>query len=189
MPSSSAPSPLPAAAASATHDAAWRALTRQGNLAFKDRDTGRARRLYEEALCEAERVFAAALPGDPEATRLAPSLYKRSCHDIAVLARHQGDVQTEGIFIFRAYERLVSVVEGDEFPLGLRCSCLRQLSLAWSELLAHLVEHGLLQKAAEHSQRAESAMHAVVRLRDGLGAAEPSGQGERQRTGVRRTDS
>jgi hypothetical protein len=187
------PSSDPAIAAQAsqapvTHDAAWRALTREANLAFKAYRDGPARQLYEEALSEAERVLAsAASTGDEEAIRLGPSLYKRSCHDIAVLARRQADVHTEGIFIHRAYERLVSVAESDESPPALRASCLRPLSVAWSELLQHLVENGLLQKAAEHSARAESAMLAVLCLQEGSADGQPA-RSERERTGVRRTD-
>ncbi len=88
--------------------ALWRALTKEANVAFEQCHDVRARVLYEAALAEADALFAAATEHlSEDAIELAPTAYNLSCHNVAELARRQRDHATEGIFLHRAYERLV----------------------------------------------------------------------------------
>jgi hypothetical protein len=144
---------------SAAPDQCWRALSARGEEAFAaGRDT-QARQLYEEALEEAETLFSAAEAsnGGAEAAGLAPVLYGTSCHKVAELARRQRDAATEGIYIYRAFERLVGAVESPEAAPALRAACLAGLEVALNALVFHLTEQGRVEKALLHSERARAA--------------------------------
>jgi hypothetical protein len=147
------------------HVTAWRGLTAHGNRAFEGGRDVDARQLYEQALEEAEAIFAAALiEADPESMRLAPLLYWISCNDIAQLARRQGDDQTSGIFLFRAFERLVRVAEAERSPLELRSRCALHLNVVTSALAGYLLELGSSAKAEAFIERSNRAINAVQRL-------------------------
>jgi hypothetical protein len=147
------------------HVTAWRGLSAEGHRAFDEgRDVG-ARQLYEQALEEAEQIFAAALlERDAQSMRLAPLLYWISCKDIAQLARRQGDDPTSGIFLFRAFERLARVAESERAPLELRSRCALHLNVVANALARHLGEVGSSATAESLIERANVAIHAVQRL-------------------------
>jgi hypothetical protein len=146
-------------------DALWRALTRQAHRAFADGQDFRARQLYDEALSEAELVFvAAALPGNGEATYAAPVLYNVSCYNVAELARRQRDPHTEGIYIYRAFERLLRAAESRDTLYELRACAVRHLGVAVETLVAYLVQHDLSETANAHAERARLATLEVQDL-------------------------
>lgn len=148
--------------------ALWRALTNEANVAFKRGHDVRARVLYEAALAEAEALFAAAAERlSDEAIDLAPTAYNLSCHNVAELARRQKDHATEGIFLHRAYERLVSIAESPSAPLPLRACCIRPLSAASASLIGYFAEQGKRAAAVACTERAKAATFEVLRLSEG----------------------
>jgi len=172
----SAPAPVSSAlpVSAAVHHARWQTLTRQAVRAFEEGRSGWARQLYEEALSEADGIIAAALllPTE-EVTRLAPVLYDTSCRHVAELARHQQDPETEGIFLYRAYERLVQLEERADAPIALRSSCARYLPVALDALVEYLSSQGASALASRHTERAETAALEVERV-VGVAAAQQS---------------
>jgi hypothetical protein len=157
-------SALPVSAA--VHHARWQTLTRQATQAFEERRSGWARQLYEEALSEADGVIAAAvlLPTE-EVARLAPVLYDTSCRHVADLARKQQDAQTEGIFLYRSYERLVQLAEGANTPIALRLSCAAYIPVALDALVEYLSSQGSSSGlVSRHTERAATATREVERV-------------------------
>ena len=147
--------------------ALWRALTKEANAAFDQGHDVRARVLYEAALAEADSLFAAAAERlSEDAVDLAPTAYNLSCHNVAELARRQKDHATEGIFLHRAYERLVSVAESPAAPLRLRAGCIRPLSAASASLIGYFAEQGKRAAAFACTERAKAATFEVLRLTD-----------------------
>jgi len=150
---------------SAGRVALWRGLTSQGKQAYEKHHDVRARQLYEEALAEAEDVFATASHTDnPEAVRLAPLLYCISCHNVVELARRQNDAETVGIFLYRAFSRLVSTAESEQASLELRARCALHLNVAAGALVRYFEQQGMSQAARVHSDRVRVALAAVHRL-------------------------
>lgn len=173
-------SALPVSAA--VHHARWQTLTCQATQALEERRCGWARQLYEQALSEADGVIAAAvlLPTE-EVTGLAPVLYDTSCRHLAGLARQQQDAQTEGIFLYRSYERLVQLAEGANTPIALRLSCAAYLPVALDALVQYLSSQGSSGLASRHTERATTATLEVERV---VGAA--ASQQSTATTGVRK---
>jgi hypothetical protein len=148
-----------------TRLALWRGLTLKGNLALEAGRDVQARRLHEEALAAADDLFdAAALANDPEAARVGPLLFGISCNNVVELARRQGDTQTEGIYLYRAVERLIGVATSAQAPLALRSRCLLHLRVASEALYRYFERHGMWDAAAAYSGRANAAMFDVQRL-------------------------
>ena len=100
-------------------------------------------------------------------------LYDTSCRHVVELARQQQDAQTEGIFLYRVYERLVQLAEGSDAPIALRVSCARYLPVALDALVDYLSSQGSNGLASRHAKRAELAALEVERLVGGA-AAQPS---------------
>jgi len=145
--------------------ALWRGLTSQGRQAYEKGHDVRARQLYEEAMSEAEEVFSTATQtSNPEAVRLAPLLYCISCHNIVELARRQNDAETVGIFLYRAFSRLVSMAESEQTALELRSRCALHLNVAAGALVRYFEQQGMSQAARVHSERVNAAIAAVHRL-------------------------
>jgi len=180
------PVPAPVSSAlpvsAAVHHARWQTLTRQATRALEEGRSGWARQLYEEALSEADGIIAAALllPTE-EITRLAPVLYDTSCRHIAELARQLQDPETEGIFLYRVYERLVQLAEGGDTPVALRSSCARYLPVVLDALVDYLSSQGASGLASRHVERAEIAVLEVERV-VGVAVAQQSSA----TTGIRR---
>jgi hypothetical protein len=150
------------AASNATRVAFWRRLTLKGNLAIEEGHDIRARPYFEEALSEAEQMFAAAaLADDWEAACFAPSLYGISCNDIVELARRQGDEVTVGIYLYRVAARLISVAESAQASFELRSRCLLHLAVASRALYRYFEQHGLWQAAQAYSGRENAALFSV----------------------------
>jgi len=179
------PVPAPVSSAlpvsAAVHHARWQTLTRQATRALEEGRSGWARQLYEQALSEADGIIAAALllPTE-EITRLAPVLYDTSCRHVAELARQQQDSETEGIFLYRVYERLVQLAESAGTPIALRVSSMRYLPVALDALVDYLYNQGAGGLALRHTERAELAAMEVDRA---SGVAVPSSSAT---TGVRK---
>ena len=179
-------SALPVSAA--VHHARWQTLTREATRALEERRNGWARQLYEEALAEADGVIAAAvrLPTD-EVSRLAPALYDTSCRHVADLARQQEDAQTEGIFLYRSYERLVQLAEGANTPIALRLSCARYVQVALDALVEYLSQQGSSGLVSRHTERAQAAALEVERALGIAESQETAGSPQsRGTTGVRK---
>jgi hypothetical protein len=146
------------------HLAAWRDLIQQGELAFEQGQDVHARRLYGEALIEAEALFDVAMRGDEEeAVRRAPPVYCVSCNNIVTLAQRQGDDATASIFLYRAFARLLSVAES-RAPLAFRARCALFLDGAARALIQHLEQIGEADLARDHQTRANTAIERVRRL-------------------------
>ena len=179
------PVPAPVSSAlpvsAAVHHARWQTLTRQATRALEEGRSGWARQLYEQALSEADGIIAAALllPTE-EITRLAPVLYDTSCRHVAELARQQQDSETEGIFLYRVYERLVQLAESAGTPIALRVSSMRYLPVALDALVDYLYNQGAGGLALRHTERAELAALEVDRA---SGVAAPPSSAT---TGVRK---
>lgn len=154
------PAPIVVALAKDARLARWRTLTLDGNVAFEQGEEVRARQLFEEALAVAERMMAeAALPSDdPYAVDLAPLLHGIACNSIAELARHQGDRQTAGIYLYRRASSLISVIESPAAPLELRTRCLLHLKVASVGLYEYFEQTGMWDAAAAFSARTNAAM-------------------------------
>ena len=167
------PSPSSLAVSCGARAALWRALTQHGNQAFAQQHDTRARRLYEEALSEAEALFKAAEEPVSSATiSLAPLAYNTSCQNVAELARRQKDTETEGIYLYRAYERIVSVAESVKLPAELRSACVEPMSAAAKALIGYLMAHGLRDAACTYAERAKAATFQVLGLTEDLAARE-----------------
>jgi hypothetical protein len=175
QPVSGSPPPSSLTGSCGARAALWRALTQHGNKAFEQQHDTRARHLYEEALAEAEALFKAAEESVGSATlRLAPMAYNTSCQNVAELARRQRDVETVGIFLYRAYERLVSVAESAKPPLELRSACLEPLGAAAEALIGYLGAHGLRDAAFTYTERAKAATFQVLALTEEPPTREPA---------------
>ena len=164
------PAPPEGFAAVAGSDALWKALTQQGNAARASGDAAAARALYEDALAEAERVFATARLGlMPDAAALAPVLYNISCSNLAQHRLELGDAQGALQARERAFERLEQTA-GDTpaaatpAPLELRVSCARHLQVAAAALVEALLERGAYERAEACVRRANAAIFAAVEL-------------------------
>jgi len=145
--------------------ALWRGLTLQGNLAFERGHDVRARQVYEEALAEADELYAlAALRHDKLAIRLAPLLYTMSCNNIIELARRQNDGETMGIFLYRSFAKLAGVTEATQASLELRWRSALNLRFATRALVRHLEQQGSTSVAQAHAERARLAVGEVRRL-------------------------
>jgi hypothetical protein len=154
------------AASTAARVASWRRLTLKGNLAVEDGHDIRARPHFEEALSEAEQMFAAAVSADDaDAARLAPALYGMSCSDIVELARRQGDEVTVGIYLYRVAARLIAVADSAEAPFDLRARCLRHLVVASRALYRYFEQHGMWQAAQAYSARENAALFSMQEMK------------------------
>jgi len=148
----------------------WRSLTLQARHAVDQGEWGQARQLYEEALSEADDALVSAqLPANDQAVCLAPAQYHLSCRNIAELARRQGDSGTEGIFIYRAYSRLVSLAESSRAPLALRSSAVGQLDGALRALDRYIAKYGPSETPRNQTERVRAVTAAVLRLAEAAG--------------------
>lgn len=145
--------------------ARWQSYTLIGNQAFEAGYDIRARQFYEEALSEAEELFAAAvLTQDVEAARVAPALFSISCNNVVELARRQDDPLTVGIFLYRIAARLISVAESAQAPFDLRSRCLLHLAVASRALYRYFEENGMWQAAQNYSGLENAASFSVRQL-------------------------
>jgi hypothetical protein len=165
------PRPRPPVAGSAGPDAAaaarvasWQAHTLRANVAFEAGRDVEARRFHEEALAVADAMLQASLETDRDAARYAPLLFGNSCNNIVELARRQEDVQTEGIFLYRAVERFIAVARSGRAPLRLRARCLLHLRVASESLYRYFERSGMWDAAASYTERANAAVFEVRRL-------------------------
>jgi len=169
------PAPIVVALAKDARLARWRHLTLEGNVAFEQSEVVQARRSFEEALAVAERMMAdAALPGDdPYVVDLAPLLHGIACNNIAELARHQGDRETAGIYLYRRASCLISVIESRQAPFELRSRCLLHLKVASGGLYEYFEQTGMWDAAAAFSARTNAAMFMLQRLSAEAGGEAP----------------
>jgi hypothetical protein len=144
--------------------ARWQGYTLQANLAFEAGQNVRARQLYDEALTVADEVLDAAVMRDWDAARFGPLLFGSSCNNIVELARQRRDVETEGIFLYRAVERFIAVARLARAPLRLRSRCLLHLKVASDALYRYFERQGMWDAAASYTERANAAMFEVRRL-------------------------
>jgi len=151
-------------------ESAWRALTLQARQAIDQGDFVEARRLYEEALAEADGALVAAqLPANDQVVCLSPAQYHLACRNIAELARRQGDSGTEGIFIYRAYARLVGLAESSRAPLALRSSAVSQLDGALRALERYVAQHGPSATLHGQAERVRAVSAIVLNLAEAAG--------------------
>jgi hypothetical protein len=163
-PRASASTPPGLRSATGGRVARWQGQTLLANLAFEAGQNVRARQLYDEALAVADEVLDAAVARDWEAGRFGPLLFGSSCNNIVELARRQHDVETEGIFLYRAVERFIGVARSARAPLRLRSRCLLHLKVASDALYRYFERQGMWDAAASYSERANTAMFEVRRL-------------------------
>jgi hypothetical protein len=151
-------------------ESAWRSLTLRARQAIDHGDFGHARRLYEEALTEADRALVAAqLPANDQIVCLAPAQLHLACRNIAELSRRQGDSGTQGIFIYRAYSRLVGIAESARAPLALRSSAVSQLDGALRALDRYIATHGPSETLKGQTERVRAASAVVLNLAEAAG--------------------
>jgi hypothetical protein len=151
-------------------ESAWRTLTLQARQAIDQGDLGLARQLYEQALSEADgSLVAAQLPANDQAICLAPAQYHLACRNIAELARRQGDSGTQGIFIHRAYSRLIGIAESTRAPLALRSSAVSQLDGALRALDRYIAQHGPSETLQGQAARVRAVSAAVLSLAEAAG--------------------
>jgi hypothetical protein len=150
--------------ATLAHVARWQEQTLRGNLALEACSYGETRRRYEEALVVAEELLEEALLGNRDAGRCGLLLFGTSCNNIAELARQQRDVQTEGIFLYRAVERFITVAKSARAPLRFRVRCLLHLKVASDALYRYFEGRGMWDAAASYSNDANAAMFEVRSL-------------------------
>jgi hypothetical protein len=144
--------------------ARWQEETLSANLAFEaDRDV-QARRSYEEALAIADQVLESATLGDREAARAGLLLFGASCNHIVALARRQRDIETEGIFLYRAVDRFIALTASARAPLRFRSRCLLHLKVASDALYRYFERRAMWDAAAAYSESANAAMFEVQRL-------------------------
>jgi hypothetical protein len=142
----------------------WQEQTLRANLAFEaDRDVP-ARRAYQEALAIADEVLETATLGDREAARTGLLLFGASCNHIVALARRQSDIETEGIFLYRAVERFIGVSTSARAPLRFRSRSLLHLKVASDALYRYFERRAMWDAAAAYSESANAAMFEVQRL-------------------------
>jgi hypothetical protein len=167
------PAPILVALAKDARLERWRTVTLDGNVALEQNDEVRARQLFEEALSIAERLMAEAALANADAyvTYLAPLLHGITCNTIAELARHQGDRQTAGIYMYRRASSLISVVESPAAPVELRSRCLLHLKVASGGLYEYFEQTGMWDAAAAFSARTNAAMFTLQRLEAEAGGA------------------
>jgi hypothetical protein len=144
--------------------ARWQEQTLRGNLAFESGSYGPTRQHHEEALAIADELLEHALQGNRDAGRCGLLLFGSSCNAIAELARQQRDVETEGIYLYRAVERFIGVAKSAEAPLRFRSRCLLHLKVASDTLYRYFERRGMWDAAASYSERANAAMFDVRRL-------------------------
>jgi hypothetical protein len=157
--------PPTTSASNAVRVAIWSRLTLKGNLAIEEGHDIRARPYFEQALSEAEQMFAAAvLANDCEAARFAPALYGISCNGIVELARRQGDEVTVGIYLYRVAARLISVAESAQAPFELRSRCLLHLAVASRALYRYFEQHGMWKAAQAYSGCENAALFSVQEI-------------------------
>jgi hypothetical protein len=109
-------------------DLRWQRLTSTANRAFASDRVDAARRLYERALREAERLLAAANGGELNVP--AAVILNISCHNLAVLLERIGDVRAAGALYCRAFTQLSVVALSTEVPAGVRSECAKHLMRA-----------------------------------------------------------
>ncbi|MBX3260670.1 MAG: hypothetical protein KF782_13335 [Labilithrix sp.] len=105
-------------------DGTWRRLSEEGNRASEG-DPARARRAYEGAIVEAERLLAAAEDPDsePDLVDAAPVLVLIACQNAAELERRRGAPAAASRLVARAFERVVTTAVSPRAPRALRQSC------------------------------------------------------------------
>ncbi len=163
------PRPRPPVPRSADLDVAagvarWQAHTLRANVAFESGRDVEARQFHEEALAVADAMLQASTENERDAARYAPLLFGNSCNNIVELARRQSDVQTEGIYLYRAVERFIAVARSARAPLRLRARCLLHLRVASDSLYRYFERSGMWDAAASYSERANAAVFEVRRL-------------------------
>lgn len=156
---------VPPASLGPTFDLRWRTLTEEANALYRGGDTASARKHYEAALSEAERLLDA-VAAEHDA-RPAPIIYNVSCHNLAELARALGENAEAEAYCRRAYERLLAVARNPASPLELRISCVRNLRNALAELTVRLNERhappGELDRIVEPVRNAAFSVFRIAR--------------------------
>jgi hypothetical protein len=123
------PEPMPAA----TDDSEWVRLTGAANDAFAGQRLCEALSLYRDALAEAERLFRnVEIAGSsvPAAT-----IYVISCQNLAETARRTGESDAAEAWLRQAFERLAAAAESPATAFSLRLDCMRDLKLAFLNLV------------------------------------------------------
>lgn len=124
---------LPGAIPVVIDDSEWTRVTGAANDAFAGERLCEALGLYRDALAEAERLFRnAEIAGSsvPAAT-----IYVISCHNLAEAARRIGEPDMAERWLLRAFERLAAAAESPAAALSLRLDCMRDLKLAFLNLV------------------------------------------------------
>jgi len=100
-------------------------IAAEGNQAFERGDNEVAARLFEDAVAEANALFAAARTDT--SFLIAPMAYTIACNNIAAVKARTGEWKAAYELRLRAVTRLIDVAESLTEPLALRLSCVRQL--------------------------------------------------------------
>ncbi|MBX3218710.1 MAG: hypothetical protein KF850_42285 [Labilithrix sp.] len=147
-------------------DATWRRLSDEGNLAAAS-DPARARRAYEEAIVEAERLLAAAeAPGSANAlVEAAPVLVVIACQNAAQLERRRGATGAAATLVARAFDRIVATAAAPRAPRRLRESCADNLKHVLEAVIEDLPA-GDVEGLRPFVERAMAAWLAVRRSAD-----------------------
>jgi hypothetical protein len=139
-------------------------LTLQGNLGLEAERLVDARRCHMEALAVAEELLDEAVLGGKEAGGCALLLFGSSSNSMVGLARREGDVEMEGILLYRIVERFIDVAWTARAPLRFRSRCLLHLKVASQALYGYFERRGMWDAAAAYSERANATMFEVRRL-------------------------
>jgi hypothetical protein len=141
-------------------DSVWRRLTALGNHACETEYYACARRFYDEALVEAERLFDRAAAG-PVSVPVAV-IYNVSCHNLADLMERSGDARGAEAFLQQAFEKLMLCARSPKAPLPLRLACARNLKPALAVFVAALARRQAPElQIAEVVERAKATALAV----------------------------
>lgn len=144
-------------------DRRWKHLTEQANTAYRQGDIPLAHAAYEDALTEAERLFAVAL--SRQVRFPAPVIYNVSCHNIAELCAAADRSQDASVYYRRAYDRLLEAAHSPETPLDLRISCVQHLKHALAVLVQHLsTNNSEEQLIGEIIDQAHKTAYSVFRI-------------------------
>ncbi|WP_449255999.1 hypothetical protein [Bosea sp. (in: a-proteobacteria)] len=161
----------PRSAAPETGDECWKRLTEQANKAYAEGRIAVARSGYEQALAEAERLFAAAAR-DAGALPL-PVIYNISCHNLAELNERYGEVAKAEAWYRRAYERLLETARSPMAPLALRMTSVQHLKHALAVLVRHLRDREVADEAiGAIISEARHAAYTVFRIAQHAAQAE-----------------
>lgn len=129
-------------------DHRWLELTSAANQAFRDGAVEPARKLYTRGIEEAERLFATLNPEDTAVP--LPAIMNIACHNLAQLARQDGNEPECRRLLILAFDRLIGAARQPATPIELRIACIQHLKYTLSELAEHLAGQTAPEPAIGH---------------------------------------